>query len=263
MRWISDRQSAENSEVSVISIIETIIAGVIAYFFYRWTDKLWHIGLAACLSPFLLLRTSRSIELSLHAAEKIYGIIENRREISWVKARARLGLISQGNPLYATPPSPSVILVTPLIIGIIKLYSTVVCLITHPIECVGEIPRNWQRVVLCTDIGTIPELIPTIEQTTIKTLSFLKVSVMTSSLSCFPNDLKGEFKMRRITGIFRELSFLCLLIILDGIPLAVPGLAYRYAVKSTALIWSPLLWAVRPVRSQADIKLTMSRILTR
>jgi hypothetical protein len=40
------------------------------------------------------------------------------------------------------------------------------------------------------------------------------------------------------------------------------AVSYRYAVKSTALIWSPLLWALRPASSPADIRLTMSRILT-
>ena len=77
MRWISDRQSAENSEITVLSIIETLLAGIIVYLFYRWTNTLWHIGIAACLAPFLLLGTSRSTELSLRTAEAVYRFVDN------------------------------------------------------------------------------------------------------------------------------------------------------------------------------------------
>jgi hypothetical protein len=71
--WISDRRSAENSEISILAIIETIIAGGLAISFYLWTNALWHIGVAACLSPFLLLRTLRSTELTLRTAETAYS----------------------------------------------------------------------------------------------------------------------------------------------------------------------------------------------
>jgi hypothetical protein len=138
--WISDTRSAENGEISVLAIIKTIIAGTLAYLFYRWTNALWHVGVAACLSPFLLLRTSRSTELTLHTAETAYS--SDITNIPYIK-----------------------IMLSPLIVGLIRFGSILVCLIKHPIETIGAISQNWQRVVLCADICSIPELISTIEQT--------------------------------------------------------------------------------------------------
>jgi hypothetical protein len=55
MRWVSDRQSAENSEITVLAISESVVYGILAYLIYRWTDTMWHLATAACFAPFLLL----------------------------------------------------------------------------------------------------------------------------------------------------------------------------------------------------------------
>jgi hypothetical protein len=284
MRWISDRRSAENGDISVLAIIETIVASVIAYLFYRWTNTLWHIGVAASLSPFLLLRTSRITEMSLRRAEKLYGIAiedeavkEHIDPINWENI---------GNILWLT---------TPIVISIIKFFATLVCCITHPIESIREIPRNWQRVVLCTDMGALPELIPTIEEVTDSSaLNNLKSSIILKRLFDLPKtilNLPPKTIFNLPMTLFNELTkilssqnklwrkcwqlIILLVVAILIVPstilanastvilVVIPGLAYRYSVKSTALIWSPLLWVVRPASNPTDIKVTMDRITTR
>jgi hypothetical protein len=239
--WVSNRRSAENNEISVLAIIETIVAGILTYLFYRWTNTLWHVGLAACLSPFLLLRTSRSTELSLRIAERLSGVI-----VAWVTGSYPSG---EGSSLLMAGISFPFI---PLLIGVIKFISTFLNVILHPIATIEAIPRNWQRIVFCTDIGALPELIPTIEQASDdSTLEVFKTSFWFESMRFAPREL--------LSGAFIE----GVIIILFTFLVLLPGLAYRYAVKSTALIWSPLLWAVRPVSSPTDVRVTMDRITTR
>lgn len=154
MRWISDRQSAENREVSVLALIETVLAGIAAYFIYHWQQTTWHFAVAACLAPFLLLRTDRINSLSFRMTEKLHQL-----------AFPFTG--SDSPPISETffNRSISILMIPlPVTILVIKFAATISNLFAHPLETIGEIPRNWDRVVLCTDTGAIPELIPTIER---------------------------------------------------------------------------------------------------
>jgi hypothetical protein len=253
--WISDRRSAENNEISVLAIIETILAGFLAYLFYRWTDTLWHVGVSACLSPLLLLRTPRSTKLSLRSAEEVY-----RDEFTFGTS-----------PWYKESWGILGVILTPILVGSIKLTSTLFSVSAHPIESIAEIPRNWVRVVLCTDIGAIPELIPTIEQVPedsplamikssriLPTLKTLLIDYLTNITTKHVVDNRNTYRAVVCYGF----SFYFAIILLM-LAVLLPGLVYRYAVKSTALIWSPLLWVVRPVSSPKEIKLLMNRIMTR
>jgi hypothetical protein len=168
------------------------------------------------------------------------------------------------------------VFIFPLVIGTIKLFSTSICLIIHPIESISVITGNWYRVVFCTDIGAIPELIPSIEQVSERSpiAAFRASNLLRIFGQLFTNPKKFDpvffeefggnrnifMKIIKITLAFYVGIFF---FFLSAILFLIPGLAYRYAVKSTALIWSPLLWVSRPVSNPTDIKLTMSRILTR
>ncbi len=243
MRWMSDRRSAEDGEISVLAIIETVVAGALAYLFYRWTNELWHIGVAACLAPLLLLRTSRITRVSLRIADTVYRFSsENEGE----------GAIpSWGRGVLNWLLTVSI----PLVIVLIKFASTLFCFIAHPLESVREIPRNWQRVVLCTDLGAIPELIPTIEEVSKNSaLTDLKTSQIILSVKVIITD--ALFSASKVHSLLLAYLALPLLIMLLSIPMffaalliVLPGLAYRYAVKSTALIWSS-----DPLGSEASIE---------
>jgi hypothetical protein len=251
MRWISNTQSAENREISVVAIVETILSGLLAYLYYRWTNSLWHIGAAACLAPFLLLRTSRTTAVSLGIADAVYGFVARHHGYGGSLSHDFAGILE----------GPSFFL-TPLVIAVVKFISTCFCFIIHPLESIREIPRNWQRVVLCTDVGAIPELIPTIEKISESSpLYRLKASAVITQIKDLFLDFICKDK-NPFNWIFLSLGVAIMLFFIT-ILLVFPGLAYRYAVKSTAVIWSPLLWAVRPVSHPADLKLTMNRILTR
>jgi hypothetical protein len=243
-RWISNRQSAENGEVSILSIIETGLVGMLFYFVYRWLGETWHFALAACLAPFLLLRTDRVNTLSLKLAERVF---KYSRVTVWPKEERPRGLSALRESLcfHSLPYT------IPFAVTAIKAISTLRCLMAHPVETFGEIPRNWRRVVLCTDMGAIPELIPTLEHVRESSpLAPLKASYTIHQITRRPVRSLSEMNYRISIGV------------IVGIFMLLPALAYRFAVKSTAVIWSPLLWAVRPMSTPVAVKVIMRRILT-
>ena len=57
MRWFSNHESAARGEVSILAIIETLIAISISIGIAIYYDTTLHILISACIAPFLLLRT--------------------------------------------------------------------------------------------------------------------------------------------------------------------------------------------------------------
>lgn len=62
--WYSTVESTEAGVVSVLAIVETIAASAI-YAWIVWRFGTLHLAVSACVAPFLLLRTSRSVSLAL------------------------------------------------------------------------------------------------------------------------------------------------------------------------------------------------------
>jgi hypothetical protein len=65
MRWISDRQSVESEQVSMLAIFETAVAVGISITIIIYTKSVTHIAIGAAIAPFLLIRTCNSAELSM------------------------------------------------------------------------------------------------------------------------------------------------------------------------------------------------------
>jgi hypothetical protein len=129
-----------------------------------------------------------------------------------------------------------------------KVYCTFVNLLIHPFEALGSIPSNWRRVVLCTDSATVPELIPGIEQyrTTNTLMEGAKFSV--------------NFKLYKAGFISNALDIYWHA---KYLTIMIPAVTYRLSLKSTALVWSPLIWVVRPVTAQRDAFSSMRYLLKR
>jgi hypothetical protein len=62
--WLSTPESAENLALSVLALVETAIA-ITIYAWLAMKGYTLHVVMAACVAPFLLLRTDAAVELTL------------------------------------------------------------------------------------------------------------------------------------------------------------------------------------------------------
>jgi len=107
--------------------------------------------------------------------------------------------------------------------------------IRRPLYSIRAIPQNWTRVVLATDIHHPPELFPESETT--------------------PAHLMGGFKFLRISevpqgvremidGGPQERFVLAPIFIIHAGIICLFGLAYRYSLKATAIVYLPIIWVL-------------------
>jgi hypothetical protein len=71
MRWFSTVESADNLEFSVLAAVESLAAVCLSLWLAWYFQTATHILAAACLAPFLLLRTEESTERGLRWFECI------------------------------------------------------------------------------------------------------------------------------------------------------------------------------------------------
>jgi hypothetical protein len=132
-----------------------------------------------------------------------------------------------------------------IVFFIVRTFPVFIAFLRSPLLTLGEIPKNWRRMVLCTDLARPPEVLPDME---------------------FEEDTKGleHFRFKRIildeeVISFRNKLLSIVLIIFAVIPSItfwyLPAMAYRWSLKSTALIWSPLFWIVSPATDDLATRL--------
>src|SRR5687768_2821945 len=97
MRWFSTPESEAQGEMTWLSLIETAVATGIYVGIAIWTGSLVHLTFAACVAPFLLLRTAASQQRGVKwftagewrgrsALMRIRYIVDNlTRFIGWLK----------------------------------------------------------------------------------------------------------------------------------------------------------------------------------
>ncbi|MGY3452535.1 hypothetical protein ACVILH_004877 [Bradyrhizobium sp. USDA 4353] len=115
-----------------------------------------------------------------------------------------------------------------------RAFATLLELTLRPMESIAAIPDNWRKIVLCTDVTTLPELAPGLED--LATFSEIFI-VRFSDVPLEPSLGRAKYA----AGLFYLLFFVY-----------APASAYRWSIKSTSLIWSPLLWAFRPIQAKED-----------
>jgi hypothetical protein len=116
---------------------------------------------------------------------------------------------------------------------LIRLASIIHSSVRHPIETMKQIPTNWRKMVLCTDVAYPPEILPEIE------MEDYGDELNKFRMRSFVREMIIDKPVNLMFGIFVTIPVL--------LSWYLPAIAYRWALKSTAWIWSPLLWAVKSV----------------
>jgi hypothetical protein len=169
----------------------------------------------------------------------------------------------------------AVLAVTVALFGVslilIRMVSMLLILIQNPLTTLSAIPKNWRRATLCVDVVHPPEILPGSEAGNIpKELEFLRgygplAHIYKGQDLVFYKELE-EFLRARFGSVAHAgqgwlgtaiitLAFAPIIIALWYIP----AISYRWSLKSTALIWSPLFWVITPARSNLIIRMKYIR----
>ncbi|QDV49570.1 hypothetical protein [Gimesia fumaroli] len=245
MRLYSTPQSANNLEVSLLAIIETIAAVSFSLWLAISYLGTWdYVLVGACVAPLLLLRTESSCNLALHTFLKYesLAILNYSQSVGTKKILAFF--------LYFCT-----LLFVPLLC---RLFAMIMGIIKRPIETITRIPCNWIQICVCTDLFHPPELVPGIQLNKNK-ISFDILDFVTYCKFVFDisfRRVKYNFDLiidpktsliRRLISlviIFLEpYSFFCWFLVTLLLFYSGP-IIYRFSLKSTSIVWAPLLWII-------------------
>ena len=242
MRCFSTLRSADAREVSILAILETLVAISLSVGIAMKLGTVKWIVLSAALAPLLLLRTQRSKELGL----KLFDIL-----CGWVTRHA--------SPGWGFEYFSILWMVAAVTAPVARLLATILTVLRHPILSLRSIPSNWFRTTFCVDVCCPLEVVPGYEAAGID--DSLKLSMVMPQLSFEMGGFKSEPPVRRIAIIILLLAFGGILIVGHLALIFIPCLIYRWSLKATCLIYSPLLWVVSTTfRKIDDVTLALRRL---
>ncbi|HEU0144661.1 MAG TPA: toll/interleukin-1 receptor domain-containing protein [Nitrososphaera sp.] len=260
IRWHSRCANFSNGDISVLAILETVVAVATIIALSMYSGSLRYIIALTFIAPFALLQTdqSRSVGIRLLRRLQWWNRIkpdsENGSRIAKTIRIVTLALTFMSwlfVPSVSQPPLQLAIFVLfgvlfyltllamtpPLIVRSTAILFTV---IRHPITTLRAVPTNWKNLNLSKDLLEEPEVIPGY-------LDAVSTGELCSDLR-IPNFLRGiarppipEVFCDAGAGLFLQVSMTGL-VLLTAILLYVPYYSTRWALKSTAAIWAPLLW---------------------
>ena len=253
MRWHSTVESSEKREFSVLAAVETVVAMGISLWILHKTGSVVHILLSACIAPFLLLRTEQSTELGLRWSERIIGgsfdndadqtefaanqsasLLKDQPKANVIKKFAKKTFDILGLTLAITLFPFCFLLIIAIVPGAIKVSATFYVFSLHPLRTTQQIAKNWYRLVFSTDALHPPEIIPGIETAKSNRLAKLRYTAIITKID---QKIEQEGIEAEPGGKNSGLAFF--LLALYG-----PAILYRYSIKSTALIYLPIIWLV-------------------
>ncbi len=243
----STAESVDKGEISLLAIVETILATAIAIYLSVKFDSLKWIAWTACVAPFFLLRTQDSIKLGFKLFLKIgYQFTDRiekpRNEIrkaeNWVNLIKSIG--------------GQILLTCSLVIGValIRFVSVLFTCCRHPFISISSIPANWCRAALYMDFCHPLELIPGYPY---------KTGDGRFTVSGYFMTMLSDISWRK-TSQWKLLLFLIPFMMPVVIVWFAPLLLYRWSMTATAIVYTPLLWIVwSSFRKMPDIAAALRR----
>lgn len=241
--WYSSVESAEQGLVSVLAIVETIAASVV-YGWIAWRFGTLHLTISACVAPFLLLRTPRSVSLALSLFFRAIDALNNVPDFMFKPAYYLDDRISAASSTLITYFLSSfrslyiIITLVPMIASIgliallVRIIATIATTIRHPLQGISKIPANWWTSSACIDSRQPMEVLP----------GGARASPRRDFEWLVPSTALKELvaKTNRSRFVLYLIAVPTFVVTLLG-----PALFYRWSLKGAALVYSPLVWIVR------------------
>lgn len=222
MRLHATRVSCDHGEVTVLALVETVLAVALLVTLSVWFDTVHWLAGACLLAPLLLLRTEDSVQRGLWMMGWLH---RNNRAFKTILATSPLLFLTMAFWIAGQ----LALVLTPFmafysLFFIVRFTSTLISVVKHPLQSLASIPGNWRRIVLATDSFLEPEFIP--------------------------GDPVGPslfLRSPKSKSLFWR--FVSLILFLVLYPLTA---AYRWSVKATCIVYLPLVWLVNKARYRAD-----------
>ncbi len=218
--------------MTVLALIETVVVSSLVLVTAIYLQRPNLVAIPALIAPMLMLRTRFSTTVGLRLWARWHNIM---RIISRFQAPAVAGPIQREVRLHTG--FVLFIVGLPLFAIGCRLAAALLGVTTHPIRSLRAIPYNWWRVALAMDIAHPPEAVPGIEVLQHEAYPphrFLRhVRLVLRTTSANYQERPGWWRGGYIGGWSLQL-----------ILLYVPAVLYRWSLKSTAIVWAPLVWAV-------------------
>lgn len=222
MRFHSTPESVVAGDATVLAMLETAaaMAGSLWLAYHRLS--LQHIAIAACLAPFLLLRTPEAVDLAARWARSSADF--GSKILDRVTASSRPALIKSFIiPLF-------LMLAFAAALSCIRIAAVLIMALRFPARALKSLPQNWARVTLAMDVFQPPEFMPGAENHP-EFRGSLKELRFRDYLELF--DMSGvPLAGQAVLGVH---------FVLLGALLFLPSLLYRFSLKSTCLVYLPLL----------------------
>lgn len=231
MRFCSTPESAASGEIAVLPIVETLFAISLSVLWLKVFDSAAHIVVGALIAPFLLLRTESS-------TTKAFAIFDS----CFQRLAQPVSLFQRFHQRLPAVLRPFTFLLVwlPLFlfaVAVVKCMATVVTLISSPREAVRAIPGNWLRIALATDCRHPPECLPGVET---------DADAPAAVRGFRYEEVRHQITSGTGSARFQKLSL---------VAIYAPAVIYRFFLKSTSLIYFPLIWV-------SDLPMTMNGVLT-
>lgn len=238
MRAWSSEQSIDARMPTVFALLETAIAITLSLWVATATNSILHIAVGSCFVPLLLMRSSESTALGKR-------------------------LFAKGLPRKQWSDQHIVVPLVLVYVLILSLVVRILATLRHPIKGVHSIPDNWNRVVLCTDALTPLSLVPgtgrisevleealhenykNLAHLPFQFLYLITYTLLAVATHVWVRDWFDNFIWKGIAVILENVFALWAIISIIGIFCFVVAYFYRLSLKSTALLWMPLIYVVR------------------
>jgi hypothetical protein len=249
MRLSSNKESVANGEVSVLAIVETLLAIALVFYLSAHFNTLRWLSVAMCVSPLLLLRTEESTRLGIElwhractAADPWFERKHQFETLTRCSAEEKRLLMAFWYSLLHWLSTVVTVLIFVLAPPLARIAATLSTFLRHPCAALQAVPKNWSRVTLATDSLFSPEPVP---------------GDPTMTLSYWTElTLDGKTRLARLKLAYLGVPILFVVLFL-------PALIYRWSLKATSIIYAPLVFIARSTFSEGTDLRTKLELIKR
>ena len=227
--------------VTVLACLETAAAVALTVWLAWKRGTAFHIMVSSALAPLLLLRTQHSTRLASHLWQQYIALA--------VRARVRFLTAPYGSKEQARANTVLAFyaFLVPFAAFGVRFAAVWVCVFRHPVASVTAIPANWFQIAFCMDSRRAPELIPDVDSSNDDD-EYLPLTFATAW-----GVVRDEPKLR-----WKPIPLIVFIGLWYG-----PSIIYRWSLKSTTLVYLPLVWAATVSRNDAlSIRQRLAGIMT-
>lgn len=228
IRWVSTPESIKANQPSVLAIVETLAAMTVSIWIAVTWNTYLHIAIGALIAPLLLMRTDESCIQGVEIARKLRDSLKLFVVYSSEQSRSRYEMLLPIKLLLA-------LIGMPMLFFVARMAAWIVTLVRQPLVSLAAIPCNWRYATATLDSKKWPDILlaPRNAPESLYAGICHDIGTLIKKFSEISSSEKGCLGW--------SLWIVCMPL------LVVPAFAYRWSLKSTAIIWFPLLWAIRSV----------------